>query len=179
MASLIIGHGVTSIGQQAFSGCTSLTSLVIGNSVTSLGSSAFSGCSSITSMVVAEGNTKYDSREQCNAMIDTATNTLILGCQNTIIPDSVTSIGSSAFGGCTSLESIVIPNSVTNIGSNAFYNCTQLNITCYATIPPTLYNSSVLSSVKAVYVPAELVETYKAATNWSYHSSKIQAIPES
>jgi hypothetical protein len=79
-------------------------------------------------MVVESGNTTYDSRENCNAIIETATNTLIAGCQNTIIPNSVTSIGSGAFSGCSSLTSITIPNSVTSIGDSAFDGCSTLTL---------------------------------------------------
>ena len=126
LTSIVIPDGVTSIGVCAFSSCSSLTSIVIPDSVTSIGGGAFSGCSSLTSVVVAEGNTVYDSREQCNAIIRTATNTLISGCQNTIIPDSVTSIGGGAFSGRSSLTSIVIPDSVTSIGGGAFSGCSSL-----------------------------------------------------
>lgn len=126
LTSIVIPDSVTSIRERAFSYCTSLTSIVIPDGVTSIGSSAFSGCSSLTSVVVAEGNTVYDSREQCNAIIHTATNTLIRGCQSTIIPDSVTSIEQNAFSGCSSLTSIVIPESVTSIGEGAFRYCKSL-----------------------------------------------------
>ena len=122
----IIPNSVTSIGDSAFSWCTSLTSIRIPNSVTSIGTGAFEHCSSLTSIVVDSGNTKYDSRNGCNAIIETASNTLIAGCQNTIIPNSVTSIGDSAFSWCTSLTSIRIPNSVTSIGNYAFANCDGL-----------------------------------------------------
>ena len=127
LTSVVIGNSVTSIGSSAFSGCSGLTSIVIPNSVTSIGNYAFSGCSGLTSIVVAEGNAKYDSRENCNAIIEKETNTLVVGCKNTIIPNSVTSIGGSAFSGCSGLTSIEIPNSVTSIGENAFYGTAWYN----------------------------------------------------
>ena len=126
LTSIKIPNSVTYIENDAFSGCDSLTSVVIGNSVTSIGDSAFSDCDSLTSIVVDAGNSKYDSRNGCNAIIETASNTLIAGCQNTIIPNNVTSIGDYAFDECTSLTSIEIPNSVTSIGGRAFYHCSSL-----------------------------------------------------
>ena len=126
LTSIVIPDSVTSIGYGAFYGCSSLTSIVIPDGVTSIGERAFKDCSSLTSMLVAEGNTGYDSREQCNAIIHTATNTLISGCQHTIIPESVTSIGENAFSECSSLTSIVIHDGVTSIGSDAFSACSSL-----------------------------------------------------
>ena len=126
LKSVIIGDGVTSIGDDAFSHCYSLKSVVIPNSVTSIGDAAFCGCAGLTSIKVESGNSFYDSRENCNALIETATNTLIQGCGSTTIPNSVTSIGSEAFEDCTALTSIVIPNSVTSIGSEAFDECKGL-----------------------------------------------------
>ncbi len=119
-------YSVTSIGSWTFSYCSALTSITIPNSVTSIGDDAFYGCSSLTSITVENGNSIYDSRENCNAVIETATNTLIAGCQNTIIPNSVTSIGNRAFSDCSSLTSITIPNSVTSIESSAFSYCRSL-----------------------------------------------------
>ena len=126
LTSVVIPNSVTSIGSQTFFGCSSLTSVEIPNSVTSIGSGAFSGCSSLTSIAVAENNQTYDSRNNCNAIIETKTNTLIAGCSETTIPNSVTSIGSLAFSSCSSLTSVVIPNSVTSIGSSAFSRCSSL-----------------------------------------------------
>ena len=126
LTSIEIPNSVTSIGDGAFSGCSSLTSVTIGNSVTSIGIRAVDGCSGLTSVVVSSGNAKYDSRDNCNAIIETASNTLILGCKNTVIPNSVTSIGQYAFCGCSGLTSVVIPNSVTSIGMYAFHECSGL-----------------------------------------------------
>ena len=124
-------YPVTSIDEIAFYYCTSLTSIDIPNSITKIGSFAFGNCPVLTSIVVESGNPRYDSRNNCKAIIETADNTLIAGCKNTIIPNSVTVIGDYAFEGCYGLTNIVIPNSVTSIGNKAFYNCdglTSINI---------------------------------------------------
>ena len=126
LTSVTIPNSVTSIGESAFSRCSGLTSVTIGNSVTSIGDYAFSRCSGLTSIVVEEGNTVYDSRNNCNAIIETASNTLHLGCKTTVIPNSVTSIGGKAFYACSGLTSVTIPNSVKSIGESAFQDCSGL-----------------------------------------------------
>ena len=126
LTSITIPNSVTSIGYFAFSNCSNLTSITIPNSVTSIGYGAFEGCSGLTSIIVEKGNKMYDSRKNCNAIIETASNTLIAGCKNTKIPNSVTRIRDWAFSDCSNLISITIPNSVTSIGDRAFVACKGL-----------------------------------------------------
>ncbi len=149
LAEISIPSGVASIGENAFKNCSSLTEISIPSGVTSIGKSAFYGCNSLAGIKIDGANTTYDSREDCNAIIETASNHLIYGCKNTkipsgvtsigegafldcsalteiSIPDSVTSIGKSAFSGCSSLKGIIIPSGVTSIGEGAFWNCSGL-----------------------------------------------------
>ncbi len=126
LTSIEIPNNVTSIGYYAFQDCTGLTSIEIPNNVTSIGIFAFSGCTGLIRIKAKNGNRVYDSREDCNAIIETSTNTLIAGCKNTIIPNSVTSIGEGAFSGCKRLTRIEIPNNMTSIGDYAFTGCSGL-----------------------------------------------------
>lgn len=119
----VIPNTTTAIGGSAFADCYGLPSITIPNKTTDIGFQAFSGCSGLTTISVESGNTKYDSRDNCNAIIETESNTLIAGCQNTIIPNSVTTIGNCSFFNCANITSINIPNSVTTIDSNAFMYC--------------------------------------------------------
>ena len=121
-----ITYDVTGIDRYAFENCKSMYSVNIPSSVKSISGDAFYGCSNLNSIIVDKGNTKYDSRDKCNAIIATETNTLIRGCSTTVIPNSVKKLGSSAFFGCSELKSITIPNSVTTIGERAFSGCSRL-----------------------------------------------------
>lgn len=126
LTSINIPEGVTSIGGCAFLNCSSLTTINIPESVTSIGVEAFAYCYNLIEITVGEGNPRYDSREGCNAIIETASNTLVAGCNKTIIPESVTSIGYKAFFYCRNLTSINIPKGVTSIGEGTFAGCSSL-----------------------------------------------------
>ena len=126
LITITIPEGVTSIGYRAFYNCSSLTAINIPEGVRSIGYETFLYCSSLTAITVVEGNAVYDSRGGCNAIIETKSNTLIIGCSTTIIPESVMSIGDYAFQYCSSLTAINIPESVMSIGYRAFYNCSSL-----------------------------------------------------
>ena len=123
MTELTLPNSVRSIGKYAFDSCTGLTNLALPNSLTSIGDSAFAGCTGLETITVGSGNSRYDSRDNCNSIIDTETNTLIVGCKNSVIPNSITSIGDSAFYDCSELTELTLPNSVTSIGYSAFYGC--------------------------------------------------------
>jgi hypothetical protein len=194
---------LSTIGSSAFYG-TRIDKVIISANVTSIGSAAFGMCSALTSIIVDEENSKYDSRNNCNAVIETASNILLVGCKNSVIPNSVTSIGNSAFYSCSELTSVTIPNNVTEIGSSAFmycsglveviipkrvtsigkdafYNCRGLtDVYCYAEeVPKTnnnIFNSSNYSKA-TLYVPASALEDYKATSPWSKFGT-IEAIPD-
>lgn len=162
--------GITSISDSSFSNCRGLTSITIPNSVKSIGSSAFNSCSSMTSVTIGNNVKSIGS----NAFF------FCTGLTSVTIPNSVTSIGGSAFIYCYGLTSVTIGNSVTSIGGSAFNSCSGLtSITIKATTPPTLANNNAFTNTNncPIYVPAESVETYKAASGWSSLASRIQAIP--
>ena len=202
LTSITIPKSVTNIGYYAFSGCSGLTSITIPNSVTSIGRYAFEYCPKLEKIIVSNENTYFDSRDNCNAIILTATNTLLFGCKNSIIPNSVTSIGDCAFYGCTNLTSITIPNSVTSIGYGAFGSCKGLTsitipnsvtsigyyafsgcsgltaIHCLSSTPPTISYSDTFDndsySKATLYVPYGSLEAYKAAAGWGKFQNIIE-----
>ena len=165
-------------------------------SVTSIGNYAFYSCDNLTSITVEDGNPVYDSRNNCNAIIETETNTLIAGCQNTLIPNSVTSIGGYAFFDCDNLTNIELPSGVTSIGNFAFANCGNLtnielpssvtsigyeafwycssltSIYCYAESVPGTVGSAFdgCPSDMIIYVPAHSLEAYKAVSPWEQYN---------
>ena len=135
LSSLRIPESVTSIGSYAFYGCSSISSLRIPASMMRIDSSAFRNCRGLTSIIVDKDNPVYHSNDNC--LIQTSSKELVLGCQTSVIPvdGSVTSIGSYAFYGCSSISSLHIPEGVTSIGTYAFRSCKSL---VSLTIPSTV-----------------------------------------
>ena len=113
LKKVIVPSSVTTIGQGAFWGCESLTEIVIPKSVSKIEPSIFGGCARLKSIVVDQGNKTYDSRDNCNAIVETATNCLVASCTKTTIPTSVTEIGIAAFRAAAHFKEITIPSHVT------------------------------------------------------------------
>lgn len=206
LTNIVISSSVTTIGARAFYGCAGLTSVSIPSSVTtiggmafcnsglgsvsipssvtSIGESAFNDCSGLTSISVNVANPVYDSRCNCNALIETATNTLLTGCRNTIIPEGITTLGTAAFSECTYLTTITLPQSLTAIGIRAF-NCDDrgsmlASITSLAIVPPALDPTDDrpfggIADTIPIYVPQGTAAAY--ATAWPYFHNFIETQP--
>ena len=140
--NMYIPYATQTIGWLAFGSCNSLTSFSIPPSVTYIEGNPFSNCPALNYIWVESGNPVYDARNNCKAIIETATNTLVTGCKNTVIPDDVTALGSYAFSGQTALTIITLPASITSLGNGVFENCTGLTeVNVQAETPPTMgYN---------------------------------------
>lgn len=179
--SLTIPNSLSHIGDGAFCNCRGFTgSLTIPNSVSYIGEGAFSDCSGLTSINVEKGNPIYDSRDNCNAIIETESNTLITGCANTTIPNDVNNIGGRSFKGCYNLKSIIIPNNITSIGDYAFYGCSGL---ASITIPNSItiiskYAFSGCRGLTSITIPNS-VTSIKDAAFYSCSGLKDITIPNS
>ena len=203
ITSFDIPSGVTTLGGLAFGECVNLTSVTVPASVASIAPAPFHKCDNLTSIVVDPNNPTYDSRDGCNAIIETETNTLIAPCRTTVIPESVTRIGQEAYGDNGYLEGdYVVPEWISFIGQVAYTGCKFVSITLPAGLKemgvlPISYNKELNTLICnapeppvctfgqyvwpfegngpefKIYVPAESVEAYQAAAGWSHYADKI------
>lgn len=171
-----VTYDVTAIGDSAFFCCFSIKSVFIPNSITHIGKRAFNECPNLDVITVASDNPVYDSREDCNGLIETSTNKLIYGCKTTLIPNSVTAIGDYAFEGCLGLYSITFHKNITSIGSYAFQDCQDLdNIRCKIPDPKKVQVGDDIFKFcegAAVYIPVGTYDLYTTDFSpfiWSYY----------
>ena len=164
---LTISNGVKYIGKYAFCNCRSLKSLYIPQSVTKIGDYAFKNCGNMTSIKVSGKNKYYDSRKKCNALIHTKTNTLLLGCNKTVIPKGIKTIGTYAFSLSEGLKQIKIPSGVKTIGTEAFGYCFALKS---VSIP-----KSVKTIKKGAFTYCDCLKTvYYASSKKDWKKIKIE-----
>ena len=201
ITSVTIGNGVTTIGNEVFHDCDSLTSVTIGDSVTTIGNRTFTSCynlaefkgkfaadggrcliidGALRAFAIGCGATEYVIPDSVTAIGNYAFDNC-RSLTSITIPNSVNTIGDGALLACNRLTSITIPDSVTTIGEAAFYDCSSLtSVYCKAITTPKLgslvfkyYNNGDVNIGCPIYVPAESVEAYKAAENWSEYAADI------
>ena len=171
LPSIVFPDNLTEIGQSSFESCYNLNNVRIGAKVSDIKIIPFRYCYNLTSLVVDENNPYFDSREDCNAIIQTENNKLIVGCSVSTIPDDVTTIGIYAFEG-SNLRNIYIPGSVTSIEERAFNDCVDLSsvTVCWETPVSIMrntfskrYNGSLRPTL---YVPIGSKSAYETAAYW-------------
>ena len=181
LTSINIPDSVIRIEEQAFANCTGLISFYIPESVTYIGDCPLSGCNNLSTIVVDPDNLSYDSRNNCNAIIQKSNNLLISGCAKTIIPEDIRSIGRQAFFDCTGLNSIRIPNSVTWIAYMAFGNCSGL---LSISLPNSVtgidqYAFTKCSSLNSIIIPESVTSIGRNAFQNCNNLTEITCLRES
>ena len=183
-----LGSGVTSIGNDAFGSCYSLSSITIPDSVTSIGSGAFGSCYSLSSIIIPDGVTSigvyafYSCYSLSSIIIPDGVTSIgmyaFYSCyslSSIVIPDGVTSIGEAAFSDCYSLSSITIPDRVTSIGNDAFSYCSGIaHLYFLPTTPPSVSPLSAFLDIPTdcvIHVPAGSLSAYTSAANYPSSST--------
>ncbi len=153
-------NNITNIGNYAFANCTGITTINIPAQLTTIGINPFYGCTAITSITVESGNTVYDSRDNCNAIVNKSNNTIVSACKNTTISSTIQSIGQHSFRGQTGITSITIPNTITSIGNYAFYGCSKISSITIPTSIDTIWASTFYgcSSLTRIDIPANITK---------------------
>ena len=175
ISDMVIPEGVVEIGDKAFQSCENLESVLLPSSVTSIGYYSFGRCKKLETIIVDEENEIFDSRNDCNAIIETATNKLVVGCKNTVIPNSVTSIGQYAFYGCSGLTMLDIPTSVTSIDDGAFDECVGI-ATFEIPVSITMINSQVFfncNNLISITIPSNIGSIGDSAFGACYNLTTV------
>ena len=160
ITSVEIPEGLKVIGEYAFCECPFLKQVRVSSTVETIEVSAFYYCDNISSIIVDERNRTFDSRNNCNAIIDKDAERLILGCSSSIIPAGVSEIGEYAFAGSANLQSIDIPEGITTIYDCAFYRCSALK---RVTFPVSLTsfvghgNFGRCASLESIVIPSRVM----------------------
>ena len=165
--SSTIPDGIRKISDYAFGGLSGVTQIVLPKSVSSISPLAFAGCHSLSRITVDKHNVRYDSRENCNAVIETSTQQLVIGCGATNIPSSIRSIGPSAFAMTSLPVTLILPAGITEIGVFAFEQCSGL---CNILLPSTLKTLGQgafagCKELRSVYIPSNTIQTI---SRWTF-----------
>lgn len=178
LKSIHIPEGVTTVGEAAFESCYKAESLIIPSTLTNIGSAAFSNCFGLISVSIAEGNPVYDSRDNCNAFIETATNTLVQGFDASTIPSGVVAIADYAFYRCTGILELTIPEGVTTLGKDAFNDCRNMTSIVIPTSVTTIKAEAfrACSSLPNICIPGN-VTTIESYTFDSCTKAEYIALP--
>ena len=164
MKEISLPESLTKIGSSALAGCITLKTLYIPKNLTSIGYQALANLKGLLSIAVDPANPQYDSRNGCNAVITTASNAMVTGCQNTNLPEGVKVI--SGMFNQNHLQSFVIPSSATSVAAVAFYNCSQLKtVVAKGVTPPTLGNDAFkgIHADCVLWVPYGKTQAYRVA----------------
>lgn len=181
LKEIVIPNSVTSLGWAAFWADTELTTVTMSAGITNLGESPFGGCDRITSLTIDPANPKYDSRNNCNAIIETATNTLIQGFATTKIPEGVKTIAPAAFRSLATLTEMEIPASVEKIEPEAFLYCNKMTkVTTHIKKPfavsSMVFNGDNMKMAK-LYVPYGTKQAYANTPGWDNFPYIIEMEP--
>ena len=157
-----------SISQGAFGNCKNLERLTIGKNVTSIANYSFNNCTALKTIAVDAQNTTYDSRNNCNAIIETASNKLVLASNNGLVPAEVTAIGTGAFSTCPDFD-VTVPAVITEVENEAFKGVSRL---WFESENPASITGNVFGW-GAIYVPTASYDTYCNAPVWTDYKDRI------
>ena len=162
LSAIDLPNKLNTIGQYAFSGCTSLTQISIPNGVTSLGNYVFNGCSNLTTANIPSGISSIPANcfQDCSKL------------ESVTVPSGITSVGNNAFAG-VKMWKVELPSTITTLGSACFGNIVCVILPSNS---PVSIQSNTFNGVKGIFVPSNLIEMYKAMTNWANYSNRLHPI---